>query len=362
MGDSLAVELSALDRATQVRILVPQPIKVFMDFSLFFPLFSAFFITYIFCKIAEGRYLLSFPNHRSSHLTPTSRFGGIAIIIGVGGGVILAHIFEGSAQSAFDTPILMTATLMGVLGAVDDLYDVRARTRLVFQGIFAACLLFFLQDHFSFSPFLTSVFFLLAFIFIVAFINASNFSDGLNGLWSGTVLVWSFYVMSLLDFPIFLQIFCVALLAYFILNFPKGRIFMGDSGSTFLGAVIVGTVLSNIIWAEGQVVESLIKLVVLCSPIAFIFSDIAVTLCKRIVSGHHPFDAHKEHYMQKMVHLLKLSHGQVTCIYMMGAMASTLFLGKFMMEGHRIFGFVGYAGLQILFFISIEMLCRFRRE
>ncbi len=316
----------------------------------------AFLTTYILCKMGEGRFLLAYPNHRSAHSQPTSIFGGIAMFVGVATALFVQFLFFPPSEQPINTlKIFGCISLLWLFGLIDDVYPLSAKIRLLFQLIFSIVVILTLNTLISLpSPlgFLNIPFTLL---FIMGFINASNFSDGINGLWSGTVLVCSLFMVYINPHDVMIPIFLGSVVAYFILNFPKGRIFMGDSGSTFLGGVILCQGLFNLSYGGTLPITHYPSIIMAFSPLAFVFADVFVTLSKRIIQGHHPFEAHKDHYFQKLVHILKLSHGTTTLIYIAGSLLSALLLVRFALKD--IWGLLGYGVLQIFYFIMIEWLC-----
>lgn len=316
----------------------------------------AFLTTYILCKMGEGRFLLAYPNHRSAHSQPTSIFGGIAMFVGVATALFVQFLFFPPSEQPINTlKIFGCVSLLWLFGLIDDVYPLSAKIRLLFQLIFAIVVILTLNTLISLPGPLGFLNIPFTLLFIMGFINASNFSDGINGLWSGTVLVCSLFMAYINPHDVMIPIFLGSVIAYFILNFPKGRIFMGDSGSTFLGGVILCQGLFNLSYGGTLPITHYPSIIMAFSPLAFVFADVFVTLSKRIIQGHHPFEAHKDHYFQKLVHILKLSHGTTTLIYIAGSLLSALLLVRFALKD--IWGLLGYGVLQIFYFIMIEWLC-----
>lgn len=316
----------------------------------------AFLTTYILCKVGEGRFLLTYPNHRSAHSQPTSIFGGIAMFMGVATALFVQFLFFYPPEQFISTvKIFGCVSLLWFFGLVDDIYPLSAKIRLLFQLIFALVVILMLNTFISLPGPLGFLNIPFTLLFIMGFINASNFSDGINGLWSGTVLVWGLFMVYVGPHDMMIPTFLGSVIAYFILNFPKGRIFMGDSGSTFLGGMILCQGLFDLSHGGTLPITHYPSIILVFSPLAFVFADVFVTLSKRITQGYHPFEAHKDHYFQKLVHILKLSHGATTLIYIAGSLLSTLLLVRFTLKD--IWGLLGYGALQISYFLMIEWLC-----
>jgi UDP-N-acetylmuramyl pentapeptide phosphotransferase/UDP-N-acetylglucosamine-1-phosphate transferase len=164
----------------------------------------------------------------------------------------------------------------------------------------------------------------------LSLINAANFIDGLNGLLSLSIIITLIFAGIWIDFypplAILHYTLIAALLGFFFFNFPEGRIFMGDTGSTFLGLTLgffalmaqqhysVFTHPETAIFNKGFVFTLL--------PMAFLWFDVIATLCKRAVAGKRLTEAHREH----MIHILfdkGYGHTFVTLLYA----SCTIFMG-----------------------------------
>lgn len=322
----------------------------------FLPSIIAAIVSYIICRVGEGRYMLSHPNDRSSHVKPTSNIGGVAMYMGILFGLIFGYFTFTDDYFTYTLTVFSCASLLWLIGFIDDIHGLSAKVRLFTQFIFALLIIFVFELELPLPQPISFLSIPLLAIGISGFINASNFSDGINGLWAGTVLVWLFFLGNLQAWDPTFIIILGAVLAYFILNFPKGRIFMGDSGSTFLGALVItyALTMTNSIAHLSHAYYPL--LIMALSPFAFVFSDVLITLIRRVLTGHHPFHAHKEHYMQKMVHILGLSHGWVSCIYIIGSLMSTIILGMFGFRGDLFWAIPSYVFVQGCFFLTIDFL------
>lgn len=291
------------------------------------------------------------------------------------------------------------AGLMWIFGLMDDVSQVRGPTlarglsfllssrgpwvRLAFQGIFTGACVLGLHLVLPMPEMLGIFAMPVTLIALIGFINFSNFSDGINGLWGGTSLIWMLWMHFLFpEEPLFI-LGSGAVLGYFLLNFPKGRLFMGDSGSTFLGALMVCSGLFyaqkdssflqtfNFFWMNSTssphmfLADYYLFLLKIFSPLAFVFSDVLMTLLRRILSGHHPFEAHREHTMQRLVHILGVSHGTTAIIYMAGSLLSMYLLGgigSFFWKGSEttgiLMGIFGFMLFKTIFVTTVEFYIR----
>jgi UDP-N-acetylmuramyl pentapeptide phosphotransferase/UDP-N-acetylglucosamine-1-phosphate transferase len=252
--------------------------------------------------------------------------------------------------------MLALLTFLALLGLVDDYKPLAAWVRFTGQLIF--CGLAILLLHYSFPFFyMQPLNIMMGFFLMLAFINAANFSDGLNGLWPGTFLLWTAYIGYFFGLNVVLLLMIAATLGFFVLNFPSGKIFLGDSGSTFLGgfALLYGLNLAHRVPSEGG--DFLMTLTIIFAPFIFLFSDIVMTLVIRIYNGHSPLIPHKTHYNQRLVHEIGLSHATVTLMYFFGGVMTSFFMGFLMKKGFGYLGLVCCSGIQMSFFWSIHRWC-----
>jgi UDP-N-acetylmuramyl pentapeptide phosphotransferase/UDP-N-acetylglucosamine-1-phosphate transferase len=147
---------------------------------------------------------------------------------------------------------------------------------------------------------------LFTIIGMTALINFYNFMDGLDGLVAGVTAVQLGFLALWFNQPI-LWIFVAALLGFLYWNWSPAKIFMGDVGSTVLGAVVAIAFLSNnnspaIAWSAITITLPLI-------------GDAIYTLCRRLLQGENIFKAHRSHLYQRLQQSGWL-HGQVALIYM----------------------------------------------
>jgi len=182
------------------------------------------------------------------HDNATPRSGGIGIIIG-----LLPFIF-----SIFGIKLLIPTILAFISGIFEDFHNsLSATTRLILQSAASIMAIWLLNAYVSYLGLGIYLPLWFAYIFttfaIVGMMNAINIIDGFNGLASGVTLLilLSFgYISYSENNQELLKIILItigAILGFIILNFPKGKIFLGDGGAYLLGFVvaIIGIFLSN---------------------------------------------------------------------------------------------------------------------
>ena len=338
----------------------------------------------------EGRFFLAVPNERSAHHKATSQGGGAAIFFSLLAFFAVLYVYfllhilaaQSVASLSFSTllitPLLMIfgkhyiflgffailASPLAIIGMIDDRKHISAFWRFLTHIFFGVSAIFCCGIDLSFTsfPWVNDA---ITLFLIVAFINASNFSDGINGMLSGTMLVWLLYVLFLLEFLIIFLLLFAAILGFFVRNFPKGRIFLGDCGSTFLAGMILligffpfGYFSYRPLYPILRDINShvLHYLLIIFAPFVFMFFDIGLTLILRVAKGHSPLTPHKDHFMQKLLHHHKWSHKNITILYLIGAMASAVLLGFLSHKDHFLLGLLVYLLLQSAFFGSV-LLC-----
>jgi Fuc2NAc and GlcNAc transferase len=235
--------------------------------------------------------LLDQPNARSSHRRPTPRGGGLAFVI-VGSG-LTAVLGEG--RQALVPLICCPLALVGLL---DDRLDLPAALRYGAQLLTAAALLAVAS-----TP-LPTLSWPLVLIAITAVINFFNFMDGLDGLVAGCAAVL-LGLAATLPGGSGLGPLAGALLGFLAWNWSPARVFMGDVGSTWLGAVFAGLVLQQ---PEPALAAELLMvgLPLLADPL--------VCVLRRLADGQPVFQAHRLHLFQRLQQA-GWSHRQVAGLY-----------------------------------------------
>ncbi|GAA0604968.1 MraY family glycosyltransferase [Virgibacillus siamensis] len=209
-------------------------------------LVATFLLTYLVRKLAFKLKVVDFPNHRKIHKKVTPRLGGLATFVGVFLGMLYLqphheHLLE----------ISLGAIVIIITGALDDRYQIRPVIKLAGQLIAASFLIssgliienitipiIGLVDLGFFSV-------LITILWIVGITNAINLIDGLDGLATGvtTIALISMFVMALIDMQSMLAAYmCIVLigsnLGFLFHNFYPAKIYMGDTGSNFLGYML----------------------------------------------------------------------------------------------------------------------------
>ena len=254
------------------------------------------------------RKLLDKPNSRSSHIQPIPRGGGVVFVF-MSTFFSILGLFTESISIFYFIPLL--ALPLAIVGLIDDRHNLPAILRYGFQ-IFTAVLMLSVSSlvHQYFLASLSGSLFLLPVFFalIIAFtsiINFTNFMDGLDGLVAGCMSV-SIAALSLsLHVTSSIWILVGSLFGFLLWNWSPAKVFMGDVGSTFLGAVFAGLVLQASSWSD------VVGYLLIATPL---LADAFFCVLRRLLAGHRVFQAHRLHLYQRL-YQAGWSHARVSLTY-----------------------------------------------
>ena len=265
-------------------------------------------------RFAVGRNLLDVPNPRSSHEIPTPRLGGIAVMAGAWVGVGLLRPEDGWA-------FLICATLAGVVGLADDFGNLHFGIKAAGQAIAALVLVLVARPPLAdaVGP-LEPLLLVMAVLWLVALMNAFNFMDGIDGICGSTSVVNALFLWVLVpDGMALLLIFVGAAFGFLAWNLAPATIFLGDSGSHFIGFLLGGAAL----YAGGEGAQpSFLPLAAAAVFTPHLF-DTAFTLIRRLRAGKNVFSPHREHIYQRITPSSTF-HRQVSILYCGLAMISSI--------------------------------------
>ena len=159
----------------------------------------------------------------------------------------------------------------------------------------------------------------LLLIAVTAVINFTNFMDGLDGLVAGCMFVAIAALAIALGAPLPVWALVGSLLGFLLWNWSPAKVFMGDVGSTFLGAVFAGLVLQAKSWPEALV------LLMVATPL---LGDACLCVPRRLLAGQRVFQAHRLHLFQRL-HQAGWPHARVSSLYIAGTavLAAALLAG-----------------------------------
>ncbi len=328
-----------------------------MAYLLIVIFFLSLFLTFGLKRYALAKNIIDVPNHRSSHVKITPRGGGLAFIA--------VFLFAAPFLGYFGFITLPKGLFFGsfllivALGLIDDFRGLSASIRLIGHIIASSSALYLLggMPSLNILGWLVPASIYLNFIavfYLVWFINLYNFMDGINGIAAIEAITVSIsavilYMLdnnyALIGLPLVLS-FAVAGFLYW--NFPTARIFMGDSGSGFLG-LFLGVISINAAWFDQNLFWAFLIL------LGVFVVDATVTLFSRLFFGMKLSEAHKDHAYQHAATQFA-SHTKVTL--------SVLIINIFWLLPLAVFvvlGFVdGLFGLVVSYMPLIVLALRFK--
>jgi UDP-GlcNAc:undecaprenyl-phosphate GlcNAc-1-phosphate transferase len=264
--------------------------------------------------------VMDLPNDRSSHTLPTPKSGGIAIVATFLVGVVVIFLFAEKSliRQDYFLGFVVSALLIAGISLYDDIHNKPFIIKLVtqFLAVFLVLAFGIVIDQVA-LPFVGPVTlggwgYPLSFLWILGLTNAYNFMDGLDGLAGGVAVIACafFCVITFSQGSTFVYITCYALLAgalgFLVYNFPPGRIFMGDVGSTFLGFTLA--VLAIIAARYDRSHTSFMVMPLLLFNLIY---DTFFTFMRRLFAGERVIDAHRTHLYQ-LFNRLGYSHRTVS--------------------------------------------------
>ena len=259
------------------------------------------------------KYITSTPKKRDSHFMPTPSGGGIKFIISFLAYLFIRLLIFKSKLSIFSIVCLICIPI-SLIGIFDDIFEIKALNRYLIQFLTVICLIF-ISNYFDFVyPFrnfdlLKIILFLLTVTSATAIINFLNFMDGLDGLLGGVMII-VFSYCALINFPELWYV-VASLVGFIILNWSPARVFMGDSGSTFLGALYVGIILQS-----DNLYQS-VELILISTPL---LADAFSCVIRRFSKNQNIFLPHKEHLYQRL-NQAGWSHSNVSKLYLFATVA-----------------------------------------
>jgi len=258
------------------------------------------FISFLIVKISIPYFeknLLAIPNSRSSHHIPKPQGGGLVFAsLGVFISILISNV------------IPLIAFPLSIVGFADDKFKLPSGLRFAFQmaTILALANLKLFKNILLFeNNFYILVLIIILVLFGTTIINFVNFMDGIDGLVISTFSL-IFLIISLIYQSNFL-FFTASLIGFIPFNWYPSKIFMGDAGSTFIGAVYVGAIFNC-----NNIFES-INVLILSFPL---LADAFFCLIRRFRMKDNIFSSHNLHLYQRL-NQSGLNHEKVSLIYLL---------------------------------------------
>ena len=279
---------------------------------------GTFCLTYFIRKYAIKKALVDMPGDRTSHDTPTPRGGGIAFVA-----IWILILILGAATGYLDNGLMRlivpASLLIAIVGFLDDHYNLSSVFRFVVQIIAASIFISFLysMDSSTSDSAVWYLYYAKAFLKIIAIvwsINLFNFMDGIDSL-ASVEGIYIFFVGGIFILLIggevegsLVIVLSFSICGFLVWNLPPAKIFMGDTGSNFLGFIVPAFALI----CERKYGVPLAVWVILYGAFWY---DALLTLIRRVIRKEKWYLPHKLHAYQRM-HQSGMSHGKVSQIYL----------------------------------------------
>ncbi|OLF08087.1 undecaprenyl-phosphate alpha-N-acetylglucosaminyl 1-phosphate transferase [Actinophytocola xinjiangensis] len=326
------------------------------------------------------------PRQRDVHTVPIPRLGGVAMYLGVCGGMLLAHqlpALRRGFEYTFDpTAVMIGGGMIVLIGMLDDRFELDSLTKLAGQTTCAGILVLFgLQWIIVWVPWggddsVGSTLILdqnqgaiLTVLLVLTMVNAMNFVDGLDGLAAGVGFIsaaatcaFSLHLLNESggDVNNYAPAMIAATLAGACLgflphNFQPAKIFMGDSGSMLIGLMMAAASTSasgRVLGPDGTDTVALLSPLLVVAAVLFVpLLDLLMAVVRRTRKGLSPFHADKMHLHHR---LLEIGHSQrraVLLIYLWAAVLAFGTVALTLFEGYAVVWVMGF-GLLIALIVS----------
>ncbi len=341
--------------------------------SALISVFATVFSIFLLKPLATHIGLVDMPGGRKTHVNSIPLIGGISLFIG------FCFMLMSLKYSLLPyRGLLAGSAILLLIGVLDDLHELKPKIRLVGQLLAVICLIHWghmkvsnLGDLFFMGvTHVTLLSYVITFISVLMFINATNMIDGHDGLAGSVVLgqllcfvplTWWF--TSSAD-SIILTLSVLLLCVFLFFNFPapwrqRAQIFLGDAGSTFLGFFVAWFAVSlSQAMLDSHLHVPGYNLFTILWILAYPIFDFLSVFIYRLQQGRSPFSADRDH----MHHLLLtrgVSPGMVSVLlfFLSISFAAVAFLLAYLrvIEGGQLLGYLAI-------FVIYLLVCHYLRE
>lgn len=291
---------------------------------------------------------------RKIHKSSMPTMGGLAIY-----GAFLVGYMLFAPESTQMLSVLIGGFVIILTGILDDIKPLPAKVKFVGQIIAALIVAFYGQITFNkmqvfglpieFGIFAKPI----TVLFIVSIINAINLCDGLDGLAGGTSVIY-FITIAIIAYigkhlggldVILCLIMIGSILGFLVYNFPPASIFMGDTGSMFLGFII--SIVALLGFKTATITSLIIPVLVLFVPIF----DTLLAIARRTIKGESIAAADKEHLHHQLLRTTKSSKKTVLLMYLIDSIFAAI--SVLYTLGDSIMSMILYACILLFFIILI---------
>ena len=310
-------------------------------------------------KIAIHIGAIDIPDKRKVHSKPMPRIGGL----GIYSGFLLGYMFFGEHTPQMNS-ILIGSFVLIITGIIDDIKPIKAKYKFISQTVAALIVVFYGQillsdiSIFGINIYFNWLAYPMTILFILGCINCMNLIDGLDGLASGISSIFFLTIGIIASMQgrtglsvVITFIMLGSTLGFLIHNFNPAKIFMGDTGSMFLGFII--SVITLLGFKTIITSSIIIPLCILIVPIL----DTMCAIIRRKLKGESISVPDKSHFHHQLLRRNFGVKGTVLFIYLITILfstASVIWLLYDRTVGYIIYGILMF--LLIIFVLKTDIL------
>ena len=320
---------------------------------VFIPMIFVGFFIPIIKRIAFHINALDIPNERKIHKKPMPRLGGLGIFAGF----LLGYMLFGNHTYLMNS-VLISSFVLLITGMIDDIKPLRARYKMIGQFIASLIVVVYggllLRDVSFFGLYINFGWFayIVTVFFILGCINCMNFIDGLDGLAGGISAIF-FLTIGIIgvikgEFALATTLTLImfgSTVGFLFHNFNPAKIFMGDSGSMFLGLMIA---VITLLGFKGTMMSAIIiPLFILVVPIL----DTTFAIIRRKLKGESistPDKAHIHHQLLKKNYSQRKTVLTIYLITILFSIASVIYTLYSQLIGMIIYGMLMFIFIYLI--------------
>lgn len=283
-----------------------------LDFAGLFLVSSviAFILTGLMRKLALKLGIFDRPNQsHKTHSEPVPYLGGLAVLLTIDGILVFGtYMLDTDSVTRLTLlSIIAPATLMGILGLIDDIRHLSPISKLIAQSITGVFTAFVITSTDTIGNPFDSEFLniCITILWIVGITNAVNFFDNIDGGAAGFIIISSLglFFLSLQNNQNYIAALAILLagstLGFLYWNWNPARIYLGDAGSLFLGVLISAT----LVRFEPSTTNQLSGYVITFLLVALIVLDTTVVISSRLVRRLSPLKGGRDHLSHRLLSL-----------------------------------------------------------
>jgi UDP-GlcNAc:undecaprenyl-phosphate GlcNAc-1-phosphate transferase len=339
-----------------------------IPFRWFFLLLFSFLLTFALTPLvrflARKLKILDIPDERKIHKKPIPLLGGLAIYISYMATIILNFDFSIELKG-----VIMGGTIILLVGVIDDVKKLPATLKLISQ-LLASTTMILCGVKLDFLPntwWGNGGEIILTVIWTVGITNAVNFFDGMDGLAAGLTAICSFcfFVVAQITHQSYLGYLTIALagscLGFLKFNFKPASIFLGDTGSTFLGFTLAGIAVMGG-WAERNPKVALSLPILVLS--VFIFDMVYITVARVLSGAVRNFKEWIEYTGKDHLHhrLVSLGFNETQTVLLIYLITACLGIGGIELRaGENLRAYLGFLQSFFMFVIIVILMLAERK-